>query len=356
MIESIRSKMKKGAAFLLTLCLLVGMFQMIMVADNASAGQRLDTYMSKMLGRSIGGAGYTYYKNGRAYASGCHAFVNAIWHNAFGYDTYDSVCYTTSASSNFSNIASYIRNNASVGDILRFESRSGNRTYTHSMVIREITETGIVSYEFGGPRHYFSDGPVRESYSYSYLANHFGVSGCYYFLYKSTASPASGNVHVHEYAAVEQDEHPHQIIMQCACGDWYATEETAFHSDCSVCNPPQAEIARAAVLEEQAALPEVQKVVWSWQESNMSHQEWITSIVAGSSYNEVSSAISSSAIPMIISDHDVADVSVDSKEVKTKKEASAVAEVSAKVLETREVLTTNPANEDLVPQLISFIK
>lgn len=356
MIERIRSKMKKGAAFLLTLCLLVGMFQMIMVADNASAGQRLDAYMSKMLGRSIGGAGYTYYKNGRAYASGCHAFVNAIWHNAFGYDTYDSVCYTTSASSNFSNIASYIRNNASVGDILRFESRSGNRTYTHSMVIREITETGIVSYEFGGPRHYFSDGPVRESYSYSYLANHFGVSGCYYFLYKSTASPASGNVHVHEYVAVEQDEHPHQIIMQCACGDWYATEETAFHSDCSVCNPPQAEIARAAVLEEQAALPEVQKVVWSWQESNMSHQEWITSIVAGSSYNEVSSAISSSAIPMIISDHDVADVSVDSKEVKTKKEASAVAEVSAKVLETREVLTTNPANEDLVPQLISFIK
>ena len=356
MIESIRSKMKKGAAFLLMLCLVVGMFQMITVADNASAGQRLDAYMSKMLGRSIGGAGYTYYKNGRAYASGCHAFVNAIWHNAFGYDTYDSVCYTTSASSNFSNLASYIRNNASVGDILRFESRSGNRTYTHSMVIREITETGIVSYEFGGPRHYFSDGPVRESYSYSYLANHFGVSGCYYFLYKSTASPASGNVHVHEYAAVEQDEHPHQIIMQCACGDWYATEETAFHSDCSVCNPPQAEIARAAVLEEQAALPEVQKVVWSWQESNMSHQEWITSIVAGSSYNEVSSAISSSAIPMIISDHDVADVSVDSKEVKTKKEASAVAEVSAKVLETREVLTTNPANEDLVPQLISFIK
>lgn len=212
------------------------MFQMIMVADNASAGQRLDTYMSKMLGRSIGGAGYTYYKNGRAYASGCHAFVNAIWHNAFGYDTYDSVCYTTSASSNFSNIASYIRNNASVGDILRFESRSGNRDYTHSLVIREITETGIVSYEFGGPRHYFSDGPVKESYSYSYLANHFGASGCYYFLYKSTASPASGNVHVHEYAAVEQDEHPPQIIMQCACGDWYATEETAFHSDCSVCN------------------------------------------------------------------------------------------------------------------------
>ena len=45
-----------------------------------------------------------------------------------------------------------------------------------------------------------------------------------------------------------------------------------------------------------------------------------------------------------------------SNEVKTKKEASAVAEVSTKVLETREVLTANPANGDLVPQLISFVK
>lgn len=282
MIRSIRTKL---IAVVLVVCTMVSFAHIIFNADSGAVRQRMDAFMSSVYGKSLGGADYTYYKNGYGIATGCHAFVNALWHSAFGYDTYDSVCYTTQKNYRFSGIADYLKNNASVGDILRFGTASGARKYTHSMVIKEIGENGITTYEFGGPRHYFSEGPLSEYYSYSYLANYYGNGGGYYFLYKSSVAssltyadthPAA--VHVHSYSIATETAHPHREYRQCECGDWAYTGQTADVAECTVCHPP--------VLEEQEELF-VTKYEWSKEGTSLAYDKWLCKVVSNNNCDKL---------------------------------------------------------------------
>lgn len=299
------------------MCMVFSFMHLVFSADILSAQKKMDAYMSTVYGKSLGGAGYTYYKNGYGIASGCHAFVNQLWHSAFGYDTYDSVCYTTDVNYQFSNIGTYIQNNATVGDILRFDCKSGNRKYVHSVVIREIGADGIKTYEYGGPRHYFSDGPISEYYSYKYLANYYGNGGGYYFLYKSTASPSSSTyadthpeaVHVHTYVQKIVDAHPHSIYMQCACGDFYYTGEYVDIEACTVCHPPvieAVEVGHVAVVTDAFS----SKYVWSRESTNLDYDKWLCKMVSNNNCDNLKLYMDVEVIPPIKDNIDTEEVNL----------------------------------------------
>lgn len=149
----------------------------------------IDSYCQTILGEDLGGKEYAYYKeDGKIYAWQCHAFVNDAWKNIYGYDTYDGVSNTTSRCYDYSKLAEYIKANASVGDILRFSNDNNNYKYQHSVLIQDISETGITVYEYGGARHNYADGPVKETYTWQALQDRWQNKDNYFYLYQLNPS------------------------------------------------------------------------------------------------------------------------------------------------------------------------
>ncbi len=121
-----------------------------------------------------------------ALAGQCHGFACDLWYNVFGYDMYQGKSFTTSKQSTFSEsaIKTFIKTNTRIGDIIRTEG-----SWVHSYVIREITDSGIRFYEYGGDYAY-SKGAHKKTLTYKILANRWGKGEYYgktvskYFLFK----------------------------------------------------------------------------------------------------------------------------------------------------------------------------
>lgn len=160
-------------------------------ADNGksqNAKQRINTYFNSVQGVDLGGKEYNYKKDGAVKAWQCHAFVNEAWKNIYGYDTYDRECRRTEKQFDFDNLSSYVKSNAEIGDIIRFDNDSKNYSYQHSMLIEDISDTGITVCEYGGARHSYKEGPVKETYTWEELQLKWETKGNYYFLYKLEVS------------------------------------------------------------------------------------------------------------------------------------------------------------------------
>lgn len=102
-------------------------------ADNIT--QKIDDYVAPYLGTDE----LNNYDGGRAIQ--CHAFVNYVWKNVFGYDVYSSKCKTTEKSTDYANLGEYVNQLARPGDILRVGG-------AHSMVITSISDSGVSGYDW----------------------------------------------------------------------------------------------------------------------------------------------------------------------------------------------------------------
>lgn len=97
--------------------------------------QKIDEYVAPYLGTDE----LNNYDGGRAIQ--CHAFVNYVWKNVFGYDVYSSKCKTTEKSTDYANLGEYVNELARPGDILRVGG-------AHSMVITSISDSGVSGYDW----------------------------------------------------------------------------------------------------------------------------------------------------------------------------------------------------------------
>ncbi|MBN7773175.1 copper amine oxidase N-terminal domain-containing protein [Clostridium aminobutyricum] len=102
-------------------------------AENIT--EKIDEYVEPYLGTDT----LNNYENGRAVQ--CHAFVNYVWKNVFGYDIYSSKCTTTEKSSDYEELGEYINEFARPGDILRVDGK-------HSMVITAFDENSVSGYDW----------------------------------------------------------------------------------------------------------------------------------------------------------------------------------------------------------------
>lgn len=114
-------------------------------------------------------------------ASSCHAFVNHVWKNVFGYDLYQNRHIKTPESTDFSAeaIGAYIRQYARPGDILRVDRN------THSLVITAINEEAVTGYDWLN-RSAKPPYIAKRSYTWQQVADwrKWAGSGEIYFLYQ----------------------------------------------------------------------------------------------------------------------------------------------------------------------------
>ena len=155
----------------------------VSVSAASSVLERLDSFYNTVKGIDKGNYNY---KN-KAWT--CHGFVNDMWWNAFGYDTYSRV-HTRSPDfypSSYTSLKEYITNYARCGDILRITSAS--QTKPHSVVVRSVSGSGLEVYEYGGAKNY-SEGAHIYTYSWQYLYNlHIVKNGnTYVFFYQHKES------------------------------------------------------------------------------------------------------------------------------------------------------------------------
>ncbi len=79
------------------------------------------------------------YENGRAIQ--CHAFTNYVWRNVFGFDVYSGKSTKTPASTDYANLANYIKKYARPGDMLRVDGK-------HSMIITGFDRDSVWGYDW----------------------------------------------------------------------------------------------------------------------------------------------------------------------------------------------------------------
>ena len=108
---------------LLSAVLLITVFVPITVNAEETETWTPDDAVSEAISAyvsTLGGVHPTpYRKGGRAIAWGCCAFVNEVWKNVFGYDTYDLQPETVNSYGRISDVYTFLEeNNAKPGDIL----------------------------------------------------------------------------------------------------------------------------------------------------------------------------------------------------------------------------------------------
>ena len=196
---------KRVLCIVMVLVMAVTLFPSVSVSVKASGGVRaaLDGYCGPWVGRQFP---YSYFRGSTEAAGGCHAFVNAVWKNIFGYDTYDGVNRTTSHQTSYDNLGNFIQQNGRVGDILRFSN-------THSFIIQSISDSGITAYESRGGRN--DNEVLRTTISYSQLRSRY--NGVPYFLYQINDDIYySTDGYVQTWSAP-----PTGPFQDVSLGDWY---------------------------------------------------------------------------------------------------------------------------------------
>lgn len=174
---------KRTLAVLLTLLMLIGVVPLGAMNAGAAGGvaTKMDAFYTTVEGVNKGN--YPYTRNGTSgtLASQCHGFACDLWYNVFGYDMYHSgKSYKAGSTSSVTQatIKNTIISNGRIGDIIR---TSGS--WTHSYVIRQINDSSVKIYEYGGDKPY-SAGAHTVTFTYASLASKWSGKVNSWFIWK----------------------------------------------------------------------------------------------------------------------------------------------------------------------------
>lgn len=168
-----KNQTKRLVSLALLFAFLIGIFPVSAPSAYAADGvyTAITDYVTPFIGTNYE---YNYQVNGVTLAAGCHAFVNSVWKNVFGYDVYSGKSSQTEKSSDYSNFACFIQTQGRIGDILRFDG-------THSMLLIGIDQDSITVYESMGHGALYNT-VCKSTYTYDKLATRY--AGIPYFLYQ----------------------------------------------------------------------------------------------------------------------------------------------------------------------------
>ncbi|MDO4553453.1 MAG: hypothetical protein Q4C22_07970, partial [Bacillota bacterium] len=129
----------------------------------------------------------------------CHAFVNYVWKNVFGYDVYSAQCSTTPKSTDYANLGNYIQTYARPGDILRVEGK-------HSFVITEINAGSVTGYDW-----LYTTKEGKRTYTWAQIKN-WGSGSQVYYLYQLDLSVYRERYGVHWTAPVPDSQAEGNVV------------------------------------------------------------------------------------------------------------------------------------------------